>query len=106
MQDNIINILISPLKSRRDADIKGRVRRPCVRIPHKPKPRRGDNILANKMNIIAPSGLICGWELGTVSSNTAYYIFIPSGFNTNKLTAWGGENPPSDRRGLVTNKQS
>jgi len=45
MQDNIINFLIKPLKSRRDADITGRVRRPCLRIPHVPKPRRGDNQL-------------------------------------------------------------
>jgi len=45
MQDKIINILIRPHKSRRDADIIGRVRRPCIRIPHKPKPRRGDNQL-------------------------------------------------------------
>jgi len=45
MQDNIIDILVRPLKSQRDADIIGRARRPCIRILHKPKPRRGDNQL-------------------------------------------------------------
>jgi len=50
MQDNIINILIRPLKSPRDADIIDRVRRTCARISHKPKPRRGDNIFSKNQN--------------------------------------------------------
>ncbi len=46
----IVGLRIRTLKSRRDADIIGRVRRPCVIIPHKPKPRRGDNQLDEQFN--------------------------------------------------------
>jgi len=71
-----------------------------------------------KINIIATVGLIFGWELGTVSSNTAYYIFIPWVFakaTTHKpgllrisklLLGSGCGHPHSQWRGFVTNKQS
>jgi len=60
------------------------------------------------MNIVAPSGLLLFSVSVTVSSSTAYYICIPSGFlRISKLSLGSGcGHPLSHRRGNVINIQT